>query len=260
MKIRTCVAGATGFVGRSLVHAIHQSSDFELVGAVSRTYHGQNLGRVLNIPEIKLIISGSVEEALSATTNVLIDYTHPEVVKRHVLYAITKGVHVVIGTSGLRETAFAEIDAAARAKGVGVLVGGNFAITAMLLQQFALMAAKTIPHWEIIDYADATKIDSPSGTATELASRLAQVRKPIYHYPIEKTLGNKESRGATVNGSQLHSIRLPGNGFATEIIFGMPGEKLIIRHEAQNSAEPYVSGTLDAARKVVSSVGLVQGL
>jgi 4-hydroxy-tetrahydrodipicolinate reductase len=260
MKIRVCVAGATGFVGRSLIHAIHESSDFELVGAVSRTYQGQSLGKVLNISEMELVISGSVKEALNVTTDVLIDYTHPEVVKRHVLSAIKKGVHVVIGTSGLKETACYEIDAAARAKGVGVLVGGNFAITAILMQQFALTAAKTIPQWEIIDYAGATKIDSPSGTATELASRLAQVREPVYHYPIEKTFGKKESRGATVNGSQLHSIRLPGNGFATEIIFGMAGEKLIIRHEAGNDAEPYVNGTLDAARKVVSSVGLVHGI
>jgi len=68
MKIRVCVAGATGLVGRSLVHAIYSSEDLELVGAVSRTYKEQNLGVVLNNPQIDLTISGSVEEALRIMT------------------------------------------------------------------------------------------------------------------------------------------------------------------------------------------------
>lgn len=260
MKIRVCVAGATGFVGRSLVHAIHSSEDLELVGAVSRTYKEQNLGVVLNNPQIDLTISGSVEEALRIRTHVLIDYTHPSVVKSNVLCAINNEVHVVIGTSGLVEDDYAEIDGAARNKKVGVLAGGNFAITAVLMQQFALEAAKHIPQWEIIGYADASKVDSPSGTVGELAYRLSQIREPVYHHPVEDTFGQKESRGATVSGCQVHSIRLPGYSFSAEIIFGMPNEKLIIRHEAGNSAEIYVPGTLIAAQKVGSFVGLVRGL
>jgi 4-hydroxy-tetrahydrodipicolinate reductase len=254
------VAGATGFVGRNLVRAIHQCEDLELVGAVSRTYKERNLGAVLNDAEIDVIVSGSVEEALRTKTDVLVDYTHPSIVKSNVLCAIDHGVHGVIGTSGLKEDDYAELDGAARERKVGVLAGGNFAITAALMQEFALKAAEYIPHWEIIDYADATKIDSPSGTANELAFQLAKVGKPLYHYPVEETFGPKESRGASVSGSQLHSIRLPGYSFSAEIIFGLPNEKLIIRHEAGNSGEPYVNGTLLAVRKVGSFVGLVRGL
>lgn len=260
MKIKVCLAGATGRVGRCLVNGILNSEDLELVGAVSRTYKNQNLGKVLNNSQIDLTMSESVREALRTETDVLIDYTEPNIVKSNVLYAVHNGVHVVIGTSGLTEDDYNEIDASARLNEVGVLAGGNFAITAALMQRFALMAAEYIPQWEIIDYADASKIDAPSGTARELASRLRHVRKPALHHPIEKTHGPKESRGATVSGSQIHSIRLPGYDFSAEVIFGISNERLIIRHEAGNSGEPYVAGTLLAVRKVGSFMGLVKGL
>jgi len=259
MKTRVCLAGATGFVGRSLVRGILETEDLELVGAVSRTYQSQHLGTVLGCPQIDLTISGSVQEALKTRTDVLIDYTHPSVVKSHVLQAVNHGVHVVVGTSGLTESDYAEIDAASRDHRVGVILGGNFALTAVLMQRFALVAAKYIPQWEIIDDADAKKIDSPSGSARELAYRLSHVRKPEVAYSIEETIGQKESRGATVKGSQVHSIRLQGCGFSMEIRFGMPNERLVLRHEAGNSAEPYVYGTLLSARKVGSFIGLVKG-
>jgi 4-hydroxy-tetrahydrodipicolinate reductase len=43
-------------------------------------------------------------------------------------------------------------------------------------------------------------------------------------------------------------------------LFGVPGERLSIRHDAGTSAEPYVGGTLLAARRVVALKGLVRGL
>ena len=78
--------------------------------------------------------------------------------------------------------------------------------------------------------------------------------------PIDKILGPKETRGADVGGGRVHSIRLPSYVLAVETIFGMNGERLQIRHEAGTSAEPYVGGTLLAARRVVVLKGLVRGL
>ena len=96
MKIRVCVAGATGSVGRALVNGIIDSEDLELVGAVARTCQGQNVGTVLGRSEIGVLIHGSVPEALQTETDVFVDYTSPHVVKSHVLEAIDHGVNVVI--------------------------------------------------------------------------------------------------------------------------------------------------------------------
>jgi 4-hydroxy-tetrahydrodipicolinate reductase len=103
-------------------------------------------------------------------------------------------------------------------------------------------------------------VDAPSGTARELAFRLSQVGQPEVSHPVEETIGPKESRGATLKGSQVHSIRLPGYVLSVEVIFGATDERLVIRHEAGDSATPYLAGALLAIRKVRDQVGLVRGL
>ena len=64
---------------------------------------------------------------------------------------LQRGAHVVVGTSGLIEDDYAEIDVLARKQRLGVLACGNFALTAVLLQKFAEVAAKLVPQWEIFD-------------------------------------------------------------------------------------------------------------
>ena len=115
---------------------------------------------------------------------------------------------------------------------------GNFALTVVLLQKFAEMAAKWIPQWEIIDYAHDDKVDAPSGTARELATRLTRARKPEPTVQVEQTVGEREARGATLSGAQVHSLRLPGYVISAEVIFGMPDQRLSIRHDSGSSARP----------------------
>ena len=255
-----CVAGATGWVGKPLCLAVSEADDMRLVGAVSRTHKGRNLKDVLVDSKLDLMVSGSVAEALDAPTDVLVDYTKADVVKENVMTAISKGVHVVIGSSGLTDEDFVEINEAALKQRVGVIAAGNFAITAVLLERFACEAAKYLSHWEIIDYASDAKRDAPSGTTRELAYRLSEIRRPEVTHPVEKTIGERESRGATLNGTQIHSLRLPGYVISVEAIFGARDERLTIRHDAGSGADPYIQGTLLAIRKVRDRVGLIRGL
>jgi 4-hydroxy-tetrahydrodipicolinate reductase len=255
MTIRICVAGATGWVGEALCPAIASASDLRLVGAVARKSAGRP---VPGIPEVA--IAGSVAEALETPTDVLIDYTHPGAVKANAVAAIAAGVRVVIGTSGLGAEDYAELDKAARAKGIGVIASGNFSLTAALLQRFALIAAEHVPQWEVLDYASFTKPDVPSGTARELAERLGEVRKPKIGVEVDKLHGPKETRGAAIGGTRVHSVRLPSYVIAIEAIFGAESERLTLRHDAGTSPAPYVAGTLLAARKVGGVKGLVRGL
>lgn len=260
MTLNVCVAGASGWVGKPLCKAIAAADDINLVGAVARSAGGQPLSAVVDGVDSNLIVSSSVREALETPTDVLVEFTQPSVAKEHVLAAIDRGVHVVIGTSGLTDSDFAEIESAAAARNVGVIAAGNFAITAVLLERFAREAAKYIPSWEVIDYAKDTKPDAPSGTAREVAFHLAQVGNSKISHPVDQTIGPKESRGASVNGSQVHSIRLPSYIIGVEVIFGAEDERLTIRHDAGTGAAPYIQGTLLAIRKVPSLTGLVRGL
>jgi 4-hydroxy-tetrahydrodipicolinate reductase len=72
--------------------------------------------------------------------------------------------------------------------------------------------------------------------------------------------GPVEARGAEVAGVRIHSVRLPSFVVTTEVVFGGPGERLVMRHDPGMTAAPYVSGTLLAVRKVADVVGVRRGL
>ena len=259
MTIRICLAGATGWAGSALARAIAQAPDLTLVSAVSRTHAGKVLGDVLGTP-LTCPVYATAQEALTHPCDVFFEFTKPDVAKANVMVAFQKGAHVVVGTSGLSDEDYAEIATGADQCQRGVLAVGNFALTVVLLQKFAEIAARYIPQWELIDYASDRKKDAPSGTVRELAYRLGQVRPSELTVPLAQTLGVVETRGARMSGSQVHSIRLPGYTISAEVIFGLPDEKLTLRHDSGTSAEPYVGGALIAIRRVHTIVGLRRGL
>jgi len=260
MTIRVCLAGATGWAGSALARNIAQCDDVSLVSAVSRTHAGRTLGDVLGEPRLGSSVYATANEALAHPCDVFFEFTKPEAAKANVLAALNHGAHAVIGTSGLSESDFAELAAAAEGHKRAVLAVGNFALTAVLLQRFAEIAARFIPQWEIIDYASDGKQDAPSGTVRELAFRLSQIRPSELTVPLEETQGIAETRGARLAGSQVHSIRLPGYTISVETIFGMPDQRLTLRHDSGSGAQPYVDGALLAIRRVQTFVGLRRGL
>jgi 4-hydroxy-tetrahydrodipicolinate reductase len=260
MSINVILAGATGWAGSELARGIAGVADLALVAGISRKHAGRALGDALDEPRLGCPVYATAAEALALPCDVFVEYTKPDSAKANILAALDRGAHVVVGTSGLTDADFAEIDTVARKRQRGVLACGNFALTVVLLQKFAETAAKLIPQWEIIDYAYDGKIDAPSGTVRELVARLAKVRAPEPTVPLDQTRGPREVRGATMSGSQVHSIRLPSFVISAEIIFGMPDQRLTIRHDSGGSARPYVDGALVAIRKVGTLVGVHRGL
>jgi 4-hydroxy-tetrahydrodipicolinate reductase len=256
---RVCIAGVTGDVGRLLTPAILAQADLSLTSAVARSASGQTVGQVLGC-DCAVEIRPSVQEAIARDTfDVIVDYTSARVAFDNALAALSAGKHVVVGSSGISAEQYAQLDTEARVKGVGLL-HGNFALTAVLAQVFATAAARYIKSWEIIEYAHDDKIDAVSGTARELAQRLAQQGPPQQALRLSDFVGDSRSRGATVQGTQVHAIRLPGLVFGFEVLFGRAQERLTIRHEVGSHAEPYIEGTLLAIRKVPTLLGLHQGL
>ena len=243
--LRVLIAGATGWTGAPLAEAVRAADDLELAGGIARS--GADFA--------------SVEAALAATeADVLVDFTKPGVVRGHVDAALAAGLHVVVGTSGLTARDYEEIDVAARAAGRGVIAAGNYSVLAATLLHAATLAAGHVAHWEVIDYGSAGKSDVPSGTARELAERLGAIREPLLGRPVDELHGPREARGAAVGGAQVHSLRLPSFTVSTEVVFGLPDERLTIRHDAGSSAAPYVAGTLIATRSAPARVGLTRGL
>ena len=226
--IRVCIAGISGWVGVPLARAIRESGDLELVAGIARS--GSDEAGVPVFP--------SVDAALAVPFDVMVDYTSAIAVADNVRRAVLGGRHVVVGSSGMTDAEYAEIDASARERGTGVLAGGNFSLSAALLQRFAIEAAKYFPDVEVVDLAHKGKLDAPSGTARELSWRLSQV---------------------TGTPPPVHSVRLPGYTIGVEVRFGAPSERLTLQYDGGPGAEPYIAGTLLAIRRVASVRGVVRG-
>jgi 4-hydroxy-tetrahydrodipicolinate reductase len=132
--------------------------------------------------------------------------------------------------------------------------------TAAVLLRAATEAARHIDAWEVVDFASAGKPDAPSGTARELAERLGEVRRPTIGVAVDEVIGPPGARGATLAGSQVHSVRLPSFVVSTEVVFAADGERLTFRQDSGDTPAPYVAGTLLAIRSVIGRAGVTRGL
>lgn len=228
--IRVCIAGITGWVGEPLTAAIRAAEDLQLVAGVARGAAGRTIGETP--------VFGSVEAALAVPFDVLVDYTSALAAGDNVRHAVAGGRHVVVGSSGLTDAEYDHLDTLAREHEVGVLAGGNFSLSAALLQRFALEAARWLPDVEIIDVAHLGKLDAPSGTARELSWRLTK---------------------QTGRQPPVHSVRLPGYTIGVEARFGAIDERLTLVYDGGSGAAPYIAGTLLAIRRVAGIRGVVRG-
>ena len=258
--INICFAGITGWAAQPIVGSIGQADDLALTSGVSRSAAGQSLLEVTGKNWTGSAFATVAEAVASAPTDVLVDFTSATAVKANVWTAVEAGVHVVVGSSGLTADDYVALDRLARDRAVGVIAAGNFSVMAAVLRRAAAMAAHHLAHWEIIDYASDAKPDVPSGTARDLAETLGNIHQPESTAGDADLHGPVEARGAAVAGTKIHSIRLPSFVVSTEIVFGGPGERLAIRHDAGPTADPYVTGTLLAIRHAADVIGVRRGL
>jgi 4-hydroxy-tetrahydrodipicolinate reductase len=169
-------------------------------------------------------LSTTLEEALEAVPDVLVDFTVPQTAMANARRAVAAGVHVVIGTTGFDAS---ELDDLRGAK-ANVFVAPNFAIGAVLMMRFAVEAARHMAKAEVIELHHDRKVDAPSGTAARTAALM------------------QEAGGSEV---PVHSVRLPGLVAHQEVILGDVGQTLTIRHDSIDR-ESFMPGVLMAIRAV----------
>lgn len=263
MTMNVCLAGALGWAGSELARGIASTGDMVLISGVSRAYAGYLLADVLDDERLGCPLFATVSEALEIPCDVFVEYTGSPLAKQNILYALHRGVHVVVGTSGLTKEDCDEIEVVARARNLGVLVCTNFALSAVLLRKFSEIAASYMSQWEIVEYSNSSRVAAHSGNVREIVTSLSKV-------DTHETQPGEGSKALPVRGgashvplragAHVHSVRLPGNSMGIDVIFGDADQTLVLRHSTGNSAKPYVSGALLAIRHVSRLVGLHQGL
>ena len=173
--------------------------------------------------------------------------------------AASRGIHMVLGASGLNADQLQTLDTMSREHGIGVIVAPNFALGAVVLKKLAEQAAAFFDYVDVVEAHHEMKIDAPSGFSLAIArgvrdSRGADFQRndtTVHHLP--------ETRGGDVGGVGIHSLRLPGRSAHHEVIFGAAGQTLSIRHDTLGR-DCYMPGVLRCVREVVRRPGLTVGL
>ena len=156
-------------------------------------------------------------------TEVVIDFTHPDVVMNNLKYLVDNGIHAVVGTTGFTEERLDHVRSWLSGTPTGVLIAPNFAIGAVLSMYFAQKAAPYFESVEVIELHHPQKADAPSGTATRTAQLIAAARKGMPPNPDATSTGLAGARGADVDGVPVHSVRLTGLVAHQEVLFGTHG-------------------------------------
>jgi len=237
--MRVGVLGAKGKVGSTMVAAVQAAEDLTLSAEV-------DAGDALSL-------------LTDADTEVVIDFTHPDVVMGNLKFLINNGIHAVVGTTGFTGERLEQVQSWLAGKDTGVLIAPNFAIGAVLSMHFAKQAAPFFDSAEVIELHHPNKADAPSGTAARTAKLIAEARKGLSPNPDATSTSLPGARGADVDGIPVHSVRLAGLVAHQEILFGTAGETLTIRHDSLDRSS-FVPGVLLAVRRIKERPGLTVGL
>ncbi|MGE5371296.1 MAG: 4-hydroxy-tetrahydrodipicolinate reductase [Solirubrobacterales bacterium] len=258
--IRVLVTGALGKMGAETVRAVTASPETELVGAVDVQAKGHKISSITGNESDQRALFTDLEQAIErCRPQVTIDFTNPQAVYENVRTCLRKGIHCVVGSTGLTAQDIAALAAIAEENRIGLAIVPNFAIGAVLMMKFAETAAKYFEDVEIIELHHNQKLDAPSGTAIKTAEMIGSVKPfiPTGHpEEFEKLPG---VRGGAENGVRIHSVRLPGMIAHQEVIFGGLGQVLTIRHDSMNR-ESFMPGVILSVKKVIQTTGLTYGL
>ena len=238
--MRVGVLGAKGKVGAAMVAGVESAEGLTFTTGVD---------------------AGDPLEALTETnTEVVIDFTHPNVVMDNLKFCIDNGIHAVVGTTGFTDERLDQVRRwVADKPDACVLIAPNFAIGAVLSMHFAAQAARFFESVEVIELHHPYKADAPSGTAVRTAKLIAEARKELPPNPDATSTGLDGARGADVDGVPVHSVRLAGLVAHQEVLFGTQGETLTIRHDSIDRTS-FVPGVLLAVRRIREFAGLTVGI
>lgn len=245
---KICMAGAAGRMGRRILELATAENDIAIGGAFDLpALAGTPLTVGVEVGKPRqVIVGGSAAEEI-AKADVLIDFTHADVVLDHVAACVAAGKACVIGTTGLSQVQQATLREAATK--IPVVFAPNMSVGVNLLFKLTNEVAKILGldyNVEIVEIHHNLKKDSPSGTAVRLAERAAEGLGLDYH--TQTAHGREGMVGERPRAEiGMHAVR--GGDVVGEhtVSFIGKGERVELVHKA-HSRDNFARGALVAAR------------
>lgn len=232
---KTIIHGCNGKMGRTLVTSIEGNPEFEVVAGVDAAVEAKSDWR---FPVYAAL--ADVPEA----ADVVIDFSTADAVDAMLEAAKTKGVAVVVATTGLSESQMNQLRETA--KSVPIFQAANMSLGVNLLKALISQAAAVLGSAfdiEIVEKHHNTKRDAPSGTALALADSL----KAACEQPMEYVHGREEkNKLREKNEIGIHAVRGGNIVGEHDVIFAGQDERLTIAHAAYSKAL-FATGALKAA-------------
>ena len=247
--INVLVSGAKGRMGTCVVNAVAGAADLKLVGC----YAPQHTGDRIECADGVFTCSDDLDALIaSSRPDVMVDFSQPSAVLDNVGCALSHGVHVVTGTTGVTVEQLGTCWKSRSAEGAKLFYAPNFTTGAVLMMQFAKLAGRFFPDVEIVEMHHNGKKDAPSGTAVQTARMIAGGRGGAVNAgpgPETEIEGCAGARGCAVDGVRIHAIRGDGYMASQEVIMSAAGQTLTLRHDS-TQREAYMPGVLLAVRSV----------
>jgi 4-hydroxy-tetrahydrodipicolinate reductase len=250
--VKAILAGAAGRMGTRITSMICQNADIELAAAFERSDHprmNEDAGLLSGVGELGVRIVGSISDVIDQG-EVLIDFTAPQATLENLRAAASKGVAMVIGTTGFTADALREVQRLALK--TRVVMSPNMSVGVNVIFKIAGEMARILGKdydMEILETHHRLKRDAPSGTATRLAQILAEeVGRDLEKIGVYARKGFVGERTNEEIGIQ--SLRAGDIIGEHTVMFGGIGERLELIHRAQ-SRDNFARGAVRAALWVV---------
>jgi 4-hydroxy-tetrahydrodipicolinate reductase len=246
------VAGAAGRMGTRIINVISQTDGVKLTGAFEHPDSpsvGQDAGVAAGIGAIGIKIANSINDVI-AKGDVIIDFTSPKATLENIKASSSKGLSMVIGTTGMTGELLEEVENIAR--GMRCVISPNMSVGVNVMLRVAAIMAEMLGDdydLEVLEAHHNLKKDAPSGTAMAIARTLAKAtgrdldkvavyeRKGITGERTKGEIGIQTLRAGDITGDHT-------------IMFGGIGERLELIHRAHNR-DNLARGAVRAAKWVV---------
>lgn len=185
---------------------------------------------------------GEVKEAV----DVIVDFSSPKIFDSMMDYAVSKGIPVVVCTTGLSEEQIARLEE--DSKKVAVLRSANMSLGVNVLLKLVREAAAVLApagfDIEIVERHHNQKKDAPSGTALALADSINEGMDHRYTYTFDRSQRSEKRDADEIGISAVRGGTIPGTH---EVIFAGTDEVIELNHIAY-SRSIFGKGAVAAAK------------
>lgn len=246
------ILGANGRMGGALLTTVEKDTETNIGAACVR-----DSSPLVDTHLISVFPTATSDSARNMTLStiadidesmdVVIDFTLPEALERHLVMCQEKQLPMVIGTTGLNEQQLTALSDAA--KHIPIVFAANYSVGVTLMTTLCRIATRVLSESadiEIIEAHHRFKRDAPSGTALAIGQAIAEEANRSLEtdaiYGREGDTGEREHN--TIGFSTIRGGDIIGEHTA---LFADIGERVEITHKA-SSRETFAVGAVRAAK------------